>query len=330
MFVLAVTSPALAQYQLEPEKGYAENKPSGPAMQYSRQEMSAATSDSPADFFFYYPQLPCRLTWPSDSEGGEFAYDVVFSFPGQELTQPDNGPNSAYARDLAVHGLGASRLDVYEFTRSGERYLSQTIEFPSLSAEFVYIVDFDGDGRSEIAVSGMTGISNGGGAYVFRMTDEQQLEPIMEEVGGEPWQQLLWSFYGSMELLRTPEGKWVLQGIAPIGRNLSEYFWSYFYEWDDSLGRFTYEGPSYRTEKREQMDFFRNFQRVLQDFRANPQAFAAASPGADYKFGFRYLNKFYSLDCFLEEDGTPVDLLLGEAIDELNYYLDPSLLNTSK
>ena len=321
MFALAISSPALAQFELDPPKGYEESDGNTDhPNQLTQSEIAdrmGSDRDLP-DFYFRYLQQCCRLSHTKVATD-----DKTFLFPWQRLEDLGIPVNPSLYSDIAVYGLSTNKLEVYATPLNGEPYLSQTLEFPPLSAEYVWLVDLTGDGRNEIVISGMTGISNGGGAYVFRMTDGLQLEPIMEDFDGEAWPQQLWSFYGSMELLRTPEGKWVFQGITPVGRNLSEYFWSYFYEWDETFGRFTTEGPSFAAEKQQQREFFQLLGPVLQDFQAHPGMYYIDDPQLDFHYGFVRDAQYYSLECYLGDGQEPDSYLIEETLGELRYLLNP-------
>ncbi|MEZ5338662.1 MAG: hypothetical protein R3F46_10380 [bacterium] len=320
-------SPALAQFELNPADEPATLPiPVGMGLLASEEYFHQRFPDEDAapDFLLrYHPAAHALLGWDGmDGLGGYRAEEhLLDSAEGQPLLgEADERFDSL---EIAVFGIAEGRLELYDHA-SGQPVLRQTVEFPPVSAEYVWLVDLTGDGRSEVVVSGMTGISNGGGAYVFRMLDDGRLEAISEGEEGEFWPQMLWSFYGSLELLRTADGHWVYRSISPVGRNLSDYFWSWFYEWDAASGRFVMDGPSYHAEKRQQYQFFQRFQQVLKDFLADPAAFSIDDPALGYSYGFSDDDGDYSLDCFTDEDGSILDWLLEETITELDYMLaDP-------
>lgn len=321
---LLSATPALAQYMLEPEKGYTEQSLPGLSLQYTKEKIMQRFPAEQPEFLVWDGGLMCRMTFPTGDGQDAYKDDVTFMLAGQTRESLGfHGDSDNNKVSYAIYGLVGSRIEIYGHNPHGEPYLLQTVEFPSLSAEYVWLVDLSGNGHNELVVSGMTGISNGGGAFVFRILPDGQLETVTEDFGDEIWPQQLWSFYGSMELLRTPEGKWVFQGITPVGRNLSDYFWSYFYEWDETLGRFTTDGPSFAAEKQQQREFFQLLGPVLQDFQAHPGMYYIDDPQLDFHYGFVRDRQYYSLECYLGDEQEPDSYLIEETLGELRYLLNP-------
>lgn len=310
--LLLLATPALAQFELDPPKGYELVDGKIPGQDADGMFAHYLEEDPEPDFAFLYH--PART--------GVFSWETGQEYSTMKIQ--DSIANSDKEEDLqfillSIHGLIDSHINLYRVDNDYE--LTQTLEFPSLSAEYVWLVDLTGDGRSEVVISGMTGISNGGRAFVFRMTDEGMLEVVLEDYDDEDFPQMLWSFYGDIELLRTPVGKWVFKGISPVGRNLTDYFWSWFYEWDEDRGLFVTDGSSYKDEKQKQHDFYLRFKQVLGEFKDDPAVFAASDTEGEFSYGFHDETGDYSLDCFLDEDGSIMGWLVDEAISELDYLL---------
>ncbi len=330
--VLLMRAPALAQFELDPPQGYETRQPDQ-MLHLSEEQMQRYFPEDAPDFLFRYdPAAHSRIGWPGNDELSPGNREEIWMLD-ETTAQPLRGVADSRFDSLfiAVWGLVGNRIALYD-NSSGSPVLLQELEFPPLSAEYIWLADLTGDGRSEVAISGMTGVSNGGGAFVLRMGDDRQLGFVTEDdelaalldIAAEAWPQQLWSFYGAMELLRTPEGKWVFMGISPIGRNLTEYFWSYFYEWDDEYGLFVQHGPAFMEEKQFQYGFFSRLYTVLGEFYAHPEDFSIDDPALGYKYAFSDDYGDYSLECFLDEDGTPSIYLIDETIRELEYILiDP-------
>ena len=260
--LLLMATPCLAQFALEHDPGYIPLPPPEGASRLIREgdEEWSQFNDNQPDFLFHYNPVDQRIfRFDYGDEASTWRDEAVLVDIRGKILSGRSGRRQE-SRIIAIWGAGDNQFAVYDGIVDGRLHEVQRLEFPPCAVEQVCLADLDGNGRSEVIASGMTGISTGGGALVWKLDDEFLLQPVMDE--DPDFQQMVHSFYGNISLIRESTGRYSLTGITPVGDKYGEYFWTYFYRWDRKGNRLT-------SQPRETKQGYVRFNKMLDPFIAS-------------------------------------------------------------